>query len=79
MKSRTQYIGQPADYAKQKVDNYIANDYHKVSDVIHDDWTTAGAVEDMALLFDIGRRVAETSAYPTWKPGSEFKAAREKK
>lgn len=78
MKSRTQYIGQPADYAIQKVDNYIANDYHKVTDVIHDDWTTAGAVEDMALLFDIGRRVAETSAYPTWKPGSEFRERREK-
>ena len=78
MKSRTQYIGQPADYAKQKVDNYIANDYHKVTDVIHDDWNASGAVEDIALLFDVGMRVAQSQAYPQWKPESEFRARREK-
>jgi Zn-dependent M28 family amino/carboxypeptidase len=77
MKSRTQYIGQPADYAKQKVDNYIANDYHKVTDVIHDDWNTEGAVEDMALLFDVGLRVAQSDTMPKWKPESEFRERRE--
>ncbi len=77
MKSRTQYIGQSADYAKQKVDNYIANDYHKVTDVIHDDWVTSGAVEDIALLFDVGMRVAQANAYPQWKAGSEFKERRD--
>jgi Zn-dependent M28 family amino/carboxypeptidase len=77
MKSRTQYIGQPADYAKQKVDNYIANHYHKVTDVIHDDWNPSGAMEDMALLFDVGLRVAESSVPPAWKPESEFRERRE--
>jgi Zn-dependent M28 family amino/carboxypeptidase len=77
MKSRTQYIGQPADYAKRKVDNYIANDYHKVTDVIHDDWNPSGAGEDMALLFDVGMRVAQAQAYPQWKPESEFRQRRE--
>ncbi len=77
MKSRTQYIGQPAAYAKQKVDHYIANDYHKVTDVIHDDWNPSGALEDMALLFDVGMRVAQAQNIPQWKPGSEFKARRE--
>lgn len=77
MKSRTQYIGQPADYAKQKVDNYIANDYHKVTDVIHDDWNPSGAMEDMALLFDVGMRVSQAANFPQWKPESEFRARRE--
>jgi hypothetical protein len=30
------------------------------------------------LLFAVGYRVAQADKYPEWKPGNEFKAAREK-
>jgi Zn-dependent M28 family amino/carboxypeptidase len=75
--SGTNYIGKPADYGKQKRDNYTANDYHKPSDVVKPDWDLSGAVDDLRVFFEIGDRVAEGPNYPEWKSGTEFKAKRE--
>jgi hypothetical protein len=40
-------------------------------------WDLAGAVQDTQLLFEVGFEVANGDTYPTWKTGSEFKAARD--
>src|SRR5579863_3041104 len=71
------YIGKPADYGKQKRDNYTANDYHKPSDEVKPDWDLSGAVDDLRVFFEIGYRVAEDKIIPEWKPGTEFKAKRD--
>jgi Zn-dependent M28 family amino/carboxypeptidase len=76
-KSGMDYIGKPADYGKQKRDEYTARDYHKVTDEIKPDWDLSGAVEDLRLIFEVGYRVAQGDQYPEWKPGVEFKAKRE--
>ena len=34
--------------------------------------------QDLALLFDLGTQLANSREWPEWKPGSEFKAARDK-
>ena len=39
-------IGKPDGFAKKKQDEYIAKDYHKVSDEVKPDWDLTGAVED---------------------------------
>jgi hypothetical protein len=41
------------------------------------DWDFSGAIEDVQLLFLVGREIAQGSAYPKWKAGAEFKAKRE--
>lgn len=71
------YIGKPPSYGKQKRDEYVERDYHKVSDEVKPDWDLTGAVEDTQLLFEVGYRVAQGEKYPEWKPGTEFKAKRE--
>ncbi len=71
------YIGKTEGYGQKKRDEYVANDYHKVSDEIKPDWDLSGAVEDIQLLFQVGYRVAEGEKYPEWKPGTEFKAKRD--
>jgi Zn-dependent M28 family amino/carboxypeptidase len=73
----TQYIGKPADYGKQKRDNYTANDYHKPSDEVKPDWDPSGAVDDLRVFFEIGHKVAQGDKYPEWKPATEFKAKRD--
>ncbi|HEY6187729.1 MAG TPA: M28 family peptidase [Pyrinomonadaceae bacterium] len=73
----TDYIGKPAGYGQQKREEYVAHDYHKVTDEIKPDWDLSGAVEDTQLLFEVGYRVAEGNTWPEWKPGTEFKAKRE--
>jgi Zn-dependent M28 family amino/carboxypeptidase len=70
------FIGQPPDFGKQKREEYIANDYHKVSDEMKPDWDLSGAVEDLRLLFQVGYEVAQGAQWPEWKDGSEFKTKR---
>lgn len=71
-----EYIGKPADFAKKKVDEYIARHYHQPSDEIHDDWDLSGAVEDVQLMFLVANELANTLDMPRWNNGDEFEAAR---
>jgi Zn-dependent M28 family amino/carboxypeptidase len=71
-----EYRDRPADYGQRMRDRYTAEDYHKVSDDVKADWDLSGAVEDAQLLFGVGLAVAQGSAYPEWKPGTEFRAVR---
>jgi Zn-dependent M28 family amino/carboxypeptidase len=71
------YIGKPAGWGLQKRAEYTTNDYHKPSDDIKADWDLSGAVEDGKMLFEVGYRVSQSSIWPKWKPGTEFKAKRE--
>ena len=38
-----------------------------------------GAINDLQLLFSVGKRLASEEKWPQWKAASEFKAIREKK
>jgi Zn-dependent M28 family amino/carboxypeptidase len=71
------FIGKPANWGKQKRDEYTEHDYHKPSDEIKPDWDFSGAAQDLRLLMTVGYRVANTEKYPEWKPGTEFKAKRD--
>lgn len=73
----TKYIGKDDAFGIQKRDEYTNNDYHKVSDQVKSDWDLSGAAEDLKLLYLVGLRVANATAWPEWKPGTEFKAKRD--
>ncbi|MCU1261220.1 MAG: putative aminopeptidase, partial [Bryobacterales bacterium] len=66
------FIGKPAGYGVQKRDEYIKNDYHKVTDEIKRDWDLKGAVEDLQILLEVGYQVAQADAHPTWKPDAPY-------
>lgn len=72
------YIGKPAGWGMKMRAQFTAHDYHKPSDVIKPYWKMDGAEQDCALYFGVGYRVANAPQMPVWKPGSEFKAIREK-
>ena len=71
------YVGKPKEFGRQKREEYVAHDYHQVSDEIKPGWDLSGAAEDIELLLTVGKRVADTDTWPTWKQGSEFKARRD--
>ncbi len=73
------FIGKPEGYGEEKRDEYTANDYHKPSDEIKEDWDLAGAVDDLQLMFAVGYDVARAADWPEWSPGTEFKALREQR
>ncbi len=58
------------------VDDYTANCYHKACDAWSADWDLRGAAEDVDLLYDIGRRLANSADWPRWSEGSEFERIR---
>ncbi len=70
-------IGKPADYGRMRRDEYVANDYHKVTDEIKPWWDLRGAAADADMLFHMGLVVADGDTWPEWKPGCEFKARRD--
>jgi Zn-dependent M28 family amino/carboxypeptidase len=71
------YVGKPAGFGQQKQAEYLANDYHSPSDQIKPDWDLAGFAEQAKLLLAVGYRVAQSSGFPEWKPGNEFRKIRE--
>jgi Zn-dependent M28 family amino/carboxypeptidase len=71
------FVGKPAEYSKQKRDEYTDKDYHAPSDEVKPDWDLSGAVEDGQLLYTVGYRVANAGKFPEWKAGNEFKAKRD--
>jgi Zn-dependent M28 family amino/carboxypeptidase len=71
------YVGRPEGWGKERRERYTAEDYHKPSDEVHDDWDLSGALEDVELYLRIAWALCEEEAWPEWKPGSEFKAARD--
>ena len=77
-KNGTDVIGKDKGFGKQKADNYTAKNYHRPSDEYDPTWNLEGAIDDLQLLFRVGRRIAAEKKWPEWKTGSEFKAVREK-
>jgi len=59
------------------VDDYTGHCYHQPCDAYGPDWNLAGAVQDIDLMVDIGRGLADSRRWPEWKAGSEFKAQRD--
>ncbi len=70
-------IGRPAGFGQGKFDEYVSQHYHQPSDQIDPSWDLAGAVEDTALFFDIGYRLAMGQAVAEWNEGAEFKPKRD--
>jgi Zn-dependent M28 family amino/carboxypeptidase len=71
------YVGKPESFSQRVRDDYTNKRYHQPSDVITPEWDLSGAAEDMKALFAVGYRVAQADKFPEWKPGNEFKAARD--
>lgn len=74
----TDFIGRPAEFGRQKRDEWTSTDYHAPSDEVKDWWDLSGAAEDATLLFAVGYRIANADRYPEWSAGNEFRAIREK-
>ena len=69
-------VGKPDGWGKMQLDEWVEKIYHQPSDEYQDDWDLSGAVEDIRLLFEVGRRVADQDEMPAWNKGDEFEAAR---
>jgi Zn-dependent M28 family amino/carboxypeptidase len=60
------FVDRPAEYGDRIRQEYIRNDYHKPTDQVKPDWDLTGAVQDLQVLLEVGYRVAQAPARPTW-------------
>jgi Zn-dependent M28 family amino/carboxypeptidase len=66
------------EYGKQLQDDYVAKHYHKPSDEYTAElWKLDGAIDDLTLLFNVGKRISMEKTWPQWKATSEFKSIRD--
>jgi len=65
------------DYGMQVSQEYVAKNYHRVSDEYDLSWDVSGAMADMKTFFRTGLSVANSEDWPNWKEGTEFKATRD--
>ena len=61
----------------QWIADYIGNCYHQTCDSWTADWDLAGAAQDVELFRSILEDLGNSTRWPQWKAGSEFKAIRE--
>ncbi len=72
----TDFIGHPAGWGKEQIEQYEKVRYHQPSDEFDDSWNFEGMIDDASIGFWTGLRVANTDAMPSWNPGDEFEAVR---
>ena len=61
----------------QWIADYVGSCYHQTCDAWSPDWDLRGAAEDIELFRTIIEDLGNSTRWPQWKAGSEFKAIRE--
>lgn len=56
---------------------YNADRYHQPADEFDASWNLQGMAQDGELMTELGRQLANSTKWPTWKEGAEFKAIRD--
>jgi len=71
------HVEKGKEYGEQLDADYRAKNYHKPSDEFDAaTWDLNGSIDDLKLLFQVGKRISMESTWPQWKEGSEFKGIR---
>jgi len=62
---------------KAFADVYTAQRYHKPADEYDPSWDMSGMEQEVQMLFQLGRDIADSDDWPEWYEGNEFKAIRD--
>lgn len=62
---------------KAAAERYTKEAYHGLADNYDPAWNLDGMAEDAGVMFEVGRLLAESDAWPNWRAGNPFKAARD--
>lgn len=76
--SGLEVIGKDKAYGIDWKKAYGVKDYHHPSDEYNaSTWKFDGAMEDLRLLYEVGKRIATAATWPQWNKDSEFRKRRE--
>jgi Zn-dependent M28 family amino/carboxypeptidase len=57
--------------------DYRANRYHGPKDEYDPNWDWSGVMSDLQLFYRTGRMMAQSTSWPNWTEGDEFRAVRD--
>jgi Zn-dependent M28 family amino/carboxypeptidase len=63
-------------WGRAQLDDYMTHRFHQPGDQYSTDWDVRGAIDDLALYYEVGNRVARSRRFPRWYPNSEFRLSR---
>ena len=72
----TDYVGKPAGWGTQQMEDYTAHRYHQPSDAYRPDFDLSGAVQLSEIVLGFGRMLANVVRVPAWNADAEFRALR---
>ena len=78
VKTGVTFLGRPDGWGEERVAAYRSQHYHQPSDEYRGDWDFSGIADLGRFGFELGRLVADQPELPSWNPGDEFLAARER-
>jgi Zn-dependent M28 family amino/carboxypeptidase len=70
--------GKSKEFAVKAYKDFNDLAYHQPQDEFRPDWDFSGFVTLARFTLDVAREVANADGLPTWNPGDEFRAARDK-
>jgi Zn-dependent M28 family amino/carboxypeptidase len=76
LKGGTEHLGRPAEWGRQKREEWESKNYHQPTDELSDGWDFSGALEDGALYVHLAVQAANQDALPAWRKGDEFEGIR---
>ena len=59
-------------------DDYTKNRYHQPSDEYDPKWDWSGALQELRVFYRVGRELANSTDWPNWREGDEFRAIRDR-
>jgi Zn-dependent M28 family amino/carboxypeptidase len=60
-----------------KVTTIVANCYHQTCDEYNEAWGWDGMIAELQLFFEVGYLLGNTTDWPNWHQGTEFRSARD--
>ena len=71
------HVEHGVEWTLERMAEYRAERYHQPTDEFDPNWDVAGALQDIRLLFRVGYRLSNESAFPNWNEGTEFRVLRD--
>ncbi len=76
LKTGVDFVGRPAEWGKEQIENRERFNYHQPGDELDESWNFDGMIQDSVLAFMAGVVLAGQEQLPAWTPGDEFEAIR---
>jgi hypothetical protein len=78
IRSGASFVDRPPGWGADQERRFVANRYRQPGDEMRDDFSFAGAVQQIRLMIRLAWELAGGDDFPTWVPTSEFRPAGER-